>query len=183
MINLKLPHQHCRKRYRFDLPQIHLNQFPKDFSSFLLFQLQKRKQKVIKNACFNLISLFFFYLPFLVGDPLTLLVALPGADFSFLGLVSFFSGVNPNFSPSDLKFKNKFFIIIYSGVISQGLLKCSQTVQTEQKLQSCLKLRNFQNPFCHILETLNKNYDTKDCDNVFIQFKFIVPQSLLQSQQ
>ena len=49
-----------------------------------------------------------FCLPFLVGDPLTLLVALPGADFSFLGLVSFFSGVNPNFSPSDLKFKNKF---------------------------------------------------------------------------
>ena len=123
MINLKLPHQHCRKRYRSYLPQIHLNQFPKDFSSFLLFQLKKKKY--IKKRLFKFNIVNFFYLPFLVGDPLTLLVALPGADFSFLGLVSFFSGVNPNFSPSDLKFKNKFFIIIYSGVISQGLLKCS----------------------------------------------------------
>ena len=53
------------------------------------------------------VSQGFFFFPsfptFFFGDPLTLLVALPGADFSFLGLVSFFSGVNPSFSPSDLK--------------------------------------------------------------------------------
>ena len=32
---------------------------------------------------------------------------------------------------------------------------------SEQNLQSCLKLRNSENPFCHILETLNKNYEKK----------------------
>ena len=32
---------------------------------------------------------------------------------------------------------------------------------SEQKLQSCLKLWNSQNPFFHILETLNKNYEKK----------------------
>ena len=30
---------------------------------------------------------------------------------------------------------------------------------SEQNLQSCLKLRNSQNPFCLILETLNENYE------------------------
>ena len=35
------------------------------------------------------------------------------------------------------------------------------TVMSEKNLQSCLKLRNSQNPFCHILETLNKNYEKK----------------------
>ena len=34
---------------------------------------------------------------------------------------------------------------------------CLWTVMSEQNLQSCLKLRNSQNPFCYILETLNKN--------------------------
>ena len=43
-------------------------------------------------------------------------------------------------------------------IISQELLKCSWS---EQKLQSCLKFKNSQNPFCHILETLNKNYGKK----------------------
>ena len=32
---------------------------------------------------------------------------------------------------------------------------------SEQNLQSCLKLRNSQNPFCHILEKLDKNYEKK----------------------
>ena len=31
--------------------------------------------------------------------------------------------------------------------------------QSELRLQSSLKSRNSQNPFCHILETLNKNYE------------------------
>ena len=44
-------------------------------------------------------------------------------------------------------------------MLEQGLLKCSWTVQSERKLQSWLKLRNSQNPLCHILETLNKNYE------------------------
>ena len=30
---------------------------------------------------------------------------------------------------------------------------------SEQNLQSCLKLRNSQNPFCLILETVNRNYE------------------------
>ena len=30
-----------------------------------------------------------------------------------------------------------------------------------QNLQSCLKLRNSQNPFCYILEKLNKNFEKK----------------------
>ena len=30
---------------------------------------------------------------------------------------------------------------------------------SEQNLESCLKLRNSQNPFCHIMETLSKNYE------------------------
>ena len=39
---------------------------------------------------------------------------------------------------------------------------CLWTVMSEQNLESCLKLRNSQNPFCHILETLNnKNYEKK----------------------
>ena len=38
-------------------------------------------------------------------------------------------------------------------IAMQGLLKCSWT---KRKLQSCLKLRNSQNSFCH---TLNKNYE------------------------
>ena len=33
---------------------------------------------------------------------------------------------------------------------------------SEQNLQSCLKLRNSQNPFFHILETLNKNYEKNE---------------------
>ena len=41
-------------------------------------------------------------------------------------------------------------------LIRQELLKCSRTVKSEKKLQSCLKLRKSQNPFCHILEILNK---------------------------
>ena len=32
---------------------------------------------------------------------------------------------------------------------------------SEQNLQSCLKLRNSQNPFCHILEKLNINFEKK----------------------
>jgi hypothetical protein len=60
---------------------------------------------------------------------------------------------------------------------SQELLKCSWTVKSERKLQSCLKLIKSQNPFCHILEILNKNYGNKNC-NMFIQFRFIVSQSL-----
>ena len=39
---------------------------------------------------------------------------------------------------------------------------CLWTVMSEQNLQSCLKLRNAQNPFFHILETLNKNYEKKN---------------------
>ena len=42
--------------------------------------------------------------------------------------------------------------------VDQELLKCSWTVKSEQKLQSCLKFKKSQNPFCHILEILNKNY-------------------------
>ena len=60
----------------------------------------------------------------------------------------------------------------------QELLKCSWTVKSERKLQSCLKLRKSQNPFCHILEILNKNYENKNCNDMFIQFRFIVSQSL-----
>ena len=32
-------------------------------------------------------------------------------------------------------------------VLVQGLLKLLWTVYSEEKLQSCLQLRNFQNPF------------------------------------
>jgi hypothetical protein len=49
---------------------------------------------------------------------------------------------------------------------------------SEQNLQSCLQLSNSQNPFCHILETLNKNYEKKNWNDMFIQFRFIVSQSL-----
>ena len=49
---------------------------------------------------------------------------------------------------------------------------------SEQNLESCLKLRNSQNPFCHILETLNKNYEKKKWNDMFIQFRFIESQSL-----
>ena len=38
-------------------------------------------------------------------------------------------------------------ILLYSCLISQGLLELLWTVYSEGKLQSCLKLRNFQNPF------------------------------------
>ena len=55
---------------------------------------------------------------------------------------------------------------------------CLWTVMSEQNLQSCLKLRNSQNPFFHILETLNKNYEKKNWNDMFIQFRFIVSQSL-----
>ena len=41
----------------------------------------------------------------------------------------------------------------------QGLLELLWTVYSEGKLQSCLKSRKSQNPFCHIVETLNKNYE------------------------
>ena len=44
------------------------------------------------------------------------------------------------------------------------LLKCSWTVQSERKLHPCLKLGKSQNPFCHILETLNKNFENKNCN-------------------
>ena len=37
--------------------------------------------------------------------------------------------------------------IMSSGMVVQGLLKLLWTVYSEGKLQSCLKLRNFQNPF------------------------------------
>ena len=63
--------------------------------------------------------------------------------------------------------------------IFQGLLKCSWTVRA--KITICLKSRNYQNPFWHILETLNKNYEAKNCNDMFIQFRFIVSQSLLQT--
>ena len=53
---------------------------------------------------------------------------------------------------------------------------------SEQNLQSCLKLRNSQNPFCHILETLNKNYEKNNWNDMFIQFRFIVSQSLYHSK-
>ena len=49
--------------------------------------------------------------------------------------------------------------------------------QSELRLQSSLKSRNSQNPFCHILE-LNKNYEKKIWNDMFIQFRFIVSQSL-----
>ena len=47
---------------------------------------------------------------------------------------------------------------------------------SEQNLQSCLKLRNSQNPFCHILETLNKNFEKKiwnDSVQIYSVSKFI----------
>ena len=55
---------------------------------------------------------------------------------------------------------------------------CLWTVMSEQNLQSCLKSRNSQNPFCHILETLNKNYEKKFWNDMFIEFRFMVSQSL-----
>ena len=61
---------------------------------------------------------------------------------------------------------------------TQEILKCSWTVISGQKSQSCLKLRKSQNPFCHILEILDKNYENKNCNDMFIQFIFIVSQSL-----
>ena len=52
---------------------------------------------------------------------------------------------------------------VYGEKLSLGSIKSRTTqllwtVVFEEKLQPCLKLRNFQNIFCHILETLNKNY-------------------------
>ena len=70
------------------------------------------------------------------------------------------------------------FFIGYFRCLIQELLKCSWTVESEKKLQSCLKLRKSQNPFCQILEILNKNYENKNCNDMFIQFRFIVSQSL-----
>ena len=55
-------------------------------------------------------------------------------------------------------------------MLTQEILKCSSTVISGQKSQSCLKLRKSQNPFCHILEILSKNYENKNCNNMFIQF-------------
>jgi hypothetical protein len=52
--------------------------------------------------------------------------------------------------------------------------RTTKTVKSERKLQSCLKLRKSQNPFCHI----NKNYENKNCNDMFIQFRLIVSQSL-----
>ena len=62
--------------------------------------------------------------------------------------------------------------------LTQELLKYSWAVKSERKLQSCLKLRKSQNIFCHILEISNKNYENKNCNDMFIQFRFIVSQSL-----
>ena len=39
---------------------------------------------------------------------------------------------------------------------------CLWTVMSEQNSQSCLKLGNSQNPFSHILEKLNKNFEKKN---------------------
>ena len=39
------------------------------------------------------------------------------------------------------------FQINFAARLNQGLLKLLWTVYSEGKLQSCLKLRNFQNPF------------------------------------
>ena len=48
------------------------------------------------------------------------------------------------------------YILKSLNIPNQELLKCSWTVKSEQKLQSCLKLRKSQNPFCHVvLEILN----------------------------
>ena len=71
---------------------------------------------------------------------------------------------------------------VYGEKLSLGSIKSRTTqllwtVVFEEKLQPCLKLRNFQNLFCHILETLNKNYQ-KTCTDMFIQFRFIVSQIL-----
>ena len=49
------------------------------------------------------------------------------------------------------------------GWLVQELIKCSWTVKSERKLQSCLKLRKSQNPFCHILEITNRDYENKNC--------------------
>ena len=57
--------------------------------------------------------------------------------------------------PSVWHSKYSFFIIFF---IDLGTNYC---LWTEQNLQSYLKLRNSQNPFFHILETLNKNYEKK----------------------
>ena len=55
--------------------------------------------------------------------------------------------------------------MIYNGVLSTGrvllvlFVRPRTTKISEQKLQSRLKLRNSQNSFCHMLETLNKDYE------------------------
>jgi len=50
---------------------------------------------------------------------------------------------------------------------------------SEQNLQSCLKLRNSQNPFCYILETLNKKFEKKNWNDMFTQFRFIVSRKFI----
>ena len=49
----------------------------------------------------------------------------------------------------------------YNSVTARTTKILLDSIVRAKKLQSCLKLRNSQNPFCHILETLNKNYEKK----------------------
>ena len=58
--------------------------------------------------------------------------------------------------------------------LHQGLLFWSGQYTSRKNYNHA---KNFQDNFCHILETLNKNYQKK-CTSMFIQFRFIVSQTL-----
>ena len=81
-----------------------------------------------------------------------LLVYLFKNTFDLLSLSSTVVEYLQTFLPTKTE-RKKVFFSTYSRARTTLLL---WTVVFEEKLQPCSELRDFQSPFCHILQTLNK---------------------------
>ena len=62
------------------------------------------------------------------------------------------------------------------GILIHELLPLDSNVRA--KLTIMLKIKKFSKSFLSQIETLNKNSEKRNCNDIFIQFRFIVSQSL-----